>query len=225
MGEQTDQQAEQKQAQFMSALVTEHFVLQSAASTTVSESSSRASLYMLALSSSLVGMGFVTQTPSAFIPFVATVLPIIFVLGIFTIVRLVDTTIQNLQFLAGISKIRAYYRGLSPDAAAYFAPWEAGAARTEDGLNEALATIAIKRGWVASLFTIGSMVAAINSLVGGAGVALLTVQLAGTERIELGVGLGLVAAALSMTGFYVYQRSRFRVFESAPWRWPVGGRS
>ena len=41
----------ERQSAFMSALVTEHFVLQTAANATVSESGSRASLYVFALSS------------------------------------------------------------------------------------------------------------------------------------------------------------------------------
>jgi hypothetical protein len=69
---------------FFSALTTEHFVLQSVSSTTVSESSSRASLYLMALSSSLVAIGFAAQAPGAFAPFVAAVLPAVFILGLFT---------------------------------------------------------------------------------------------------------------------------------------------
>jgi hypothetical protein len=83
---------------FMSALVTEHFVLQSAASNTVSEAGARASLYMIALSSSLVALGFASQSPRALVPFAAAVLPAVFLLGLFTVVRLVDTGVENLQF-------------------------------------------------------------------------------------------------------------------------------
>jgi hypothetical protein len=50
------------EATFMSALVTEHFVLQSAASTTVSEAAGPASLFTFTLSSSLVALGFVAQS-------------------------------------------------------------------------------------------------------------------------------------------------------------------
>jgi hypothetical protein len=53
-----DEQA--RRSEFMSALTTEHFVLQSATSTSVSESASRASLYIMSLSSVLVAMGFVS---------------------------------------------------------------------------------------------------------------------------------------------------------------------
>ena len=45
----------ERQQAFMSALVTEHFVLQTGATATVSEAGTRASLYLVSLSSSLVG--------------------------------------------------------------------------------------------------------------------------------------------------------------------------
>src|SRR5438552_12199600 len=110
----------ERQTAFMSALVTEHFVLQTAASATVTEAASRTSLYVFSLSSSLVAMGFVSQFPETFRLFAAAILPALFVLGLFTTVRLVDTGIENQQFLRGIARIRGYYRTLTPDARVYF---------------------------------------------------------------------------------------------------------
>src|SRR5579863_3404989 len=81
-----------------SALATEHFVLQTAMSTTVNEGGSRASIYIFALSSSLVALGFSTQSPEAFLPFVGIVLPALFLLGVFTVLRLVDIAAESMQF-------------------------------------------------------------------------------------------------------------------------------
>jgi hypothetical protein len=110
----------ERQAAFMSALITEHFVLQTAARATVTEAASRTSLYVFSLSSSLVAMGFVSQFQQTFHLFAATILPALLVLGVFTTVRLVDTGIENQQFLRGIARIRGYYRTLTPDAALHF---------------------------------------------------------------------------------------------------------
>jgi hypothetical protein len=52
-----------RESAFMSALVTEHFVLQSAASTTISEASARASLYVFSLSSALVAIAVDRDSP------------------------------------------------------------------------------------------------------------------------------------------------------------------
>ena len=112
----------QRQDAFMSALVTEHFVLQTGANATVSEMGTRASLYVLALSSALVAMGFAAQSREVFVPFVATVLPAVFLLGLFTVVRLVDALLEYNYFLTGIARIRGYYRTLTLETADFFAP-------------------------------------------------------------------------------------------------------
>lgn len=103
----------ERQSGFLTALTTEHFVLQTAANGIVSEEGARASLYILALSSSLVAMGFASRAPDVFVPFVATVLPALFLLGVFSAVRLVDGNLEINQLLTHIARIRGYYRSLS----------------------------------------------------------------------------------------------------------------
>jgi hypothetical protein len=204
-----DEQA--RESAFMSALVTEHFVLQSAASTTVGEAGTRASLYLFSLSSTLVAMGFTAQVPTVFGPFTAVVLPSLFVLGWFTVIRLVDTTVENNQNLRGIARIRRYYRSLSPDAAMFFASWQG----SDDDAAEALAMIGTKPRRATVMFTTASMVAAINSLVGGVGVALLTAELAGPRMHVPAILLGVVATAVCMTIAYWYQVHRYSAAAAA----------
>jgi hypothetical protein len=50
--------------EFMSALVTEHFVLQGTSASTISEGGSRVSIYLSALSSGLVAIGFASGRPT-----------------------------------------------------------------------------------------------------------------------------------------------------------------
>jgi len=59
----------EQQTAFMSALVTEHFVLQTAASATVNEAGARTSLYVLSVSSSLLAMGFLSRSADMFLAF------------------------------------------------------------------------------------------------------------------------------------------------------------
>ncbi len=192
-----------RQAAFLSALVTEHFVLQTAANATVSEAGTRATLYLFALSSSLVAMGFAAQSREVFIPFVATVLPAVFLLGLFTVVRLVDAAIEYNQFMTGIARIRGYYRTLSPRAETYFAP--------ETGRwPEVQRTPALRLGTaIAFVTTIASMVACINGVVAGAGIAALASELLGGARRGLAIGLGVATAVLIVAAFFAYQRWRY----------------
>jgi hypothetical protein len=74
-----DQQA--REQAFMSALVTEHFVLQAARSAIVGEQVGRVTIYMGAVSGALIAFGFLAQVVTRVDPFVTAVLPALFVLG------------------------------------------------------------------------------------------------------------------------------------------------
>jgi hypothetical protein len=197
-----------RETAFMSALTTEHFVLQTAASATVTEAASRTSLYVFSLSSSLVAMGFVSQFPETFRLFAAAILPALFVLGLFTSVRLVDTGIENQHFLRGIARIRGYYRTLTPEAAVYFS--------AESGRwPEVHAAPPLWYGVpVALLTTAATMIAFINSIVAGTGVTLLASSLFRGDHTRLAFGLGAVVTVILMTAFLAYQRWRYRATEA-----------
>ena len=205
----------ERQAAFMSALTTEHFVLQTAASGTITDASARSSLYLFSLSSSLVAIGF-TSSSRFFMPFVAGVLPALFLLGAFTIMRLVDSALENMQYLAAIARIRAYYRTLGPDAAYLFAA-------TAGRWPEAPSTPPLRLGPRVALFsTTACMIAFVNNIVAGAGVALLANVLFLGHHIALALLLGVIAAAMLMLVFLAYQRWRFRILELPP---PFEGRA
>src|ERR1700758_3427839 len=149
--------------EFMSALVTEHFVLQGTSSSTISESGSRVSIYLSALSSGLVAIGFASASHKALESLAFTVLPVVFVLGWFTVVRLTDTSVANIVSQRRMDLIREYYASLYPPTALYFGPRHAAAAGTHG----------VRYGRWSFLFTMASMVIAVNSVVGGACIALL----------------------------------------------------
>jgi hypothetical protein len=196
-------EAADRQAAFMSAVVTEHFVLQTAANAIISEQGTRATLYVLALSSALVAMGFASREQAVFVPFVATVLPSVFLLGLFTVVRLVDAAMDYNYCLAGIARIRRHYRGLTPEAAAFFSAASGRWPETEETPVLRLGTT------IAFLTAIASMVAFVNSIVAAAGVSLLADALLGGARRGLALGLGVATAIALMIAFFLYQRWRY----------------
>jgi hypothetical protein len=105
---------------FMSALVTEHFVLQSARSTTTSKAVGRSAVYLTCVSSSLVAFGFFAAATHRLAPLLATVLPALLILGIFTFVRLVETNVEDVVCLRRIDTIRRYYATPDPAAATFW---------------------------------------------------------------------------------------------------------
>lgn len=197
-------------AALLTALTTEQFVLQSAASTTVSESVGRASIYLSALSASLVAIGFVADKPGLLGPFLAIILPTVFVLGIFTVVRLVDTGVQNVETLAQIARIRTYYATLSSEATRYFPAQITGAVA-----DEALASMGLKPGPLLGLFTTASMIAVVDAAVGGTGVTLL-INAATNLPLWPAVLAGTLVFLGGMTAFLGYQNSRYEAIRRPP---------
>jgi hypothetical protein len=97
---------------------TEHFNLQTARAITVSEANGRASIYLAALSSNLIALGFIGQTSrlgTAFYAFALILLPALAFLGVVTFKRLVQSSIEDIAYAQRIARLRAFYLGLAPE--------------------------------------------------------------------------------------------------------------
>jgi hypothetical protein len=180
---------------FMSALVTEHFALQSISSATISESGSRAALYLSALSSGLVAIGFASSHRRSLEALSFSVLPTVYVLGWFTIVRLIDTSVQNIVSRRRIETIRRYYASISPRHAKLF---------ESDAV--ALGVIGVRYSGRSVLFTMASMILLVNSVLGGATITLIC-ALAGGLAAAAAVSAGAVVGLASL-GFGLMNQSR-----------------
>ena len=188
-------------AAILSALTTEHFVLQGALANAVSEANSRASMYLAVLSGALVAMGFVTQSDLALMPFVATVLPAIFLMGLLTVLRLIDISIESSMAYVMIARIRGYYRELGGDAPAVF---DARVGRwPEQAPNPSLRLGAFFGYWTSA----AAMIAAINAFIGGATLALLLCLGLGASLVPA-IAAGALLAAGLLVLFHLLQRMR-----------------
>ena len=187
---------------FINALVTEHFVLQSARGAMIGEMVGRGSIYLGSVSSSLIAFGFIAQSDLRLGPFVAAVLPALFVLGELTFVALLRDSFQNIEFLRRIQKIRHYYRGLVPEAEEFFDP----PGRDRETASE-MATVGLGRGAASLLFTGASTIAAINSILGGAGLALLLAHTIGLDNASV-TAVGVLAAVLLFALHLAYEHWR-----------------
>jgi hypothetical protein len=121
-----EQQA--REQAFISALTTEQFVLQAARSANVGEMTGRATVYMGTVSSALIAFGFLAQVVTRLDPFVAAVLPGVFLLGEFTFAALLRNTLENLVLLRQMQRIRGYYRTLGARGRPVLRPSRGGGA-------------------------------------------------------------------------------------------------
>lgn len=154
----------------LSALTTEHFVLQSARSTISSEAAARSTLYVGAVSSGLVALGFASELiGDSFGVFVAAVIPALIALGEVTFVRLVEISVEDLRYLRQIQAIRRYYGTLHSQAHRFFPVGE-----DDEGYVGLFRVMGIaERSRMQALFTAATAVAAINGVIAGVGVGVL----------------------------------------------------
>jgi hypothetical protein len=171
----------------LTTLTTEHFTLQGARSQTVGESAARSSLYMFSVSSTLIALGFVSQVSEGgevFQLFALSVLPTLFFLGVFTFVRLVECSIEDIRYGRAINRIRRYYLELAGEDARYFLM------SGHDDARGVLWNMGLEGGSRWQLFFgTASAVSVVNSVVGAGGVGIV-----------LGVTLDLPLAVAAVAG-------------------------
>jgi hypothetical protein len=202
-----EQQA--REQAFISALTTEQFVLQAARSANVGEMTGRGTIYMGAVSSSLIALGFLAQVVTHLDPFVAAVLPAVFLLGEFTFAALVRNTLENLVLLGQMQRIRGYYATLVPEADQFF-----GQATEQERVLAAMARVGLRARPAGMLFTGASVIAAINSMVGGVGLALLGAKVASLATgAALAVGITAAVVLFGLHLLYQQQRASDRVLQ------------
>jgi hypothetical protein len=173
----------------ITCVTTEHFNLQTARASTVSEANGRASIYLAAVSSSLIALGFIGQAArlgAAFRAFALILLPVLVFVGVVTFQRLVQSSIEDMAYARRIARLRAFYLALAPELEPYVL-----AVRGLESLRR-------PSGWQLSLTTAG-MVAVVNSVVVGACAGVL-LEMLGDASLGLALAAGAVvgAAALSL---------------------------
>ena len=185
-------------------LATEHFTLQGARAATISESTGRASMYLMAISSSLVALGFIGQSSGMGIAFdvlALILLPTLFFLGVATVTRVTQSGVEDLLYARGINRIRHFYLEYVPEAAPYLI------LSANDDMEGVLHNMGLKPGRGQPLLTVGGMIGVINSVVLGAFFGLLTNLL--DPPLGVSVAVGATAFAASVAGHIRFQRSMY----------------
>jgi hypothetical protein len=178
---------------------TEHFNLQTARATTVSEANGRASIYLAALSSNLIALAFIGQMSrlgTAFYAFALILLPVLAFVGAVTFVRLVQSSNEEIAYAHRIGLLRTFYLRLSPELEPY--------------LVTTRETRSAPSAWQLTL-TAAGMVAVINSVVLAACAGLVI------EAVGVGdVAVPLVCGAVIGAGaFSLHERHHRRALHAS----------
>ena len=192
----------------VSFATTEHFNLQTARAITVSEANGRASVYLAALSSSLVALAFVGQISRlgvAFYLFALILLPVLAFVGIVTFLRLVQSSIEDIAYARRIGLLRGFYLRLAPELEPYLVTRRASRFASQPG------EFAPGR-WQLTL-TAAGMVAVVNSAVVAA-TGGLGVEAAGLVPPAIPLCFGAVVGVGVFSWHQRYHRAARSVFST-----------
>jgi len=205
-----DALSSRRRSEFMQALTTEHTALQSARSSTVSESAARSGLYLTTLSSAVVALALVGQVSKfgdAFLVFALAILPVVFFLGLVTYGRLLQTGVEDVIYARAIGRIHRVYEGIDPNQAEYFQQTQIDQVGLQSvGL--------FKLRWQQFLAS-AAAIAVVNAVVGGGFIAIVAGAI--WKAPLAAIGLGAVASVLLAAGFLRHQwRTWMRVDKALP---------
>jgi hypothetical protein len=174
-------------------LTTEHWSLLAARSLVYTEAMSRASMFIAALSGAVVALALAAQATdfgSGFVAFALVLLPVVYFLGVVTIVRLAQVNHENRLWVQGMNRIRNAYLQLEPELEPYFVTSryddEPGVLLTSLGAHRALPRLQ-------PFIAVPGVIAVIDSVVAGAAAGIA----------GLGADLGVVAAIVLGAIFFL----------------------
>jgi hypothetical protein len=183
-------------------LMTEHWSLLAARSLGYTESMSRASIFIAALSGSVIALALVGQATDfgdGFVAFALVLLPVVYFLGASTFARLGQNNYEDSVWVQGMNRIRNAYLELAPGLEPYFVT-----SRHDDPDGVLLSSLAMRRPLpvLQPFFSIPGAVAVVDSVVAGAivGIAALGLHF-GTGW---SVALGGTAFAVSLSAFVLW---------------------
>jgi hypothetical protein len=179
-------------------VTTEHFTLQGARSSTISESTGRASVFLGAVSGGLIALGLVAtaaKTGVAFYTFGLILLPTLAFVGLATFHRVLQTGTEDLAYARRIAQLRDYYFNYAPELANFLPNPAESLPSPGQGI----------RLWQ-QFVTVAGMVAVITAVLTGSAGGLFAAVVSGHSLVAALVA-GIVVAAAALTGLMRYQNS------------------
>jgi hypothetical protein len=183
-------------------LTTEHWSLLGARSLAYTEAMSRTSIFVASLAGSVVALALVSQATDfgdAFVAFALVLLPVVYFLGIVTVVRLSQVNWEDARWTQGMNRIRHAYLELSPELEPYFVT-----SKYDDDLGILQSSVAMSE-WpppTQAFVAAPGVVSVISSVVAGAAAGIAAIGL------DLGTAVALVLGSVfflaSLGGFAIW---------------------
>jgi hypothetical protein len=178
-------------------MMTEHWSLLTSRSLGYTESMARTSIFVAALTGSVVALALVAQATDfgdGFVAFALVLLPVVFFLGVVTVARLGQNNWEDGVWVQGMNRLRHAYLELAPELEPYFV-----ASRYDDDEGVLMSSLARPRvtPHTQAFIAIPGVVAVLDSVVAGAvaGIAASALDAGTAASIAIAVAMFVVALA------------------------------
>jgi hypothetical protein len=196
-------------SQMVTIITTEHYNLQTGRSMTVADANGRCTLFIGAVSGALIAIAFtgqVSRMGTAFYVFSLVLLPSLFLMGLITFERVLQSGIEDLTYARGITRIRRLYLEYAPQLRPYFL------LAADDKRRRPMLKVGIHPSWWQVFLTAAGMIAAINSVLAGVFVGLLLSALLSFPLLVC-TSAGVVTFLVSLGLHQRYQWGQWRRLE------------
>jgi len=174
----------------------------------VADANGRCTLFIGAVSGALIAIAFtgqVSRMGTAFFVFSLVLLPSLFLMGLITFERVLQSAIEDLTYARGITRIRHLYLEHAPQLRPNFV-------LADDDSRRPLLKVGIHPSWWQVFLTTAGMIAAINSVLVGVFVGLLLSALF-TFPLLVCTSAGVVTFLVSFGIHQRYQWGQWRHLE------------
>ena len=189
-------------------VTTEHFTLQGARSSTIAETTGRATMFLGSVSGGLVALGLIATAGgvgAAFYAFGLILLPTLAFVGLVTFDRVLQSGVEDHGYTRRIARLRGYYFQYAPELAGYLLSVPAAERLRMQGLQGA--------AWQGFL-TVAGMVAVVTAVLAGSTAGLLAAVVPGHSLVAALVA-GVLVAVTALVWLMRYQRSAWERVSTA----------
>jgi hypothetical protein len=189
-------------------VTTEHFTLQGARSSTIAETTGRATMFLGSVSGGLVALGLIATAGgvgAAFYAFGLILLPTLAFVGLVTFDRVLQSGVEDHGYTRRIARLRGYYFQYAPELAGYLLSVPAAERLRMQGLQGA--------AWQGFL-TVAGMVAVVTAVLAGSTAGLLAAVVSGHSLVAALVA-GALVAVTALVWLMRYQRSAWERVSTA----------
>jgi hypothetical protein len=183
-------------------MMTEHWSLLTSRSLGYTEAMARTSIFVAALTGSVVALALVAQATDfgdGFVAFALVLLPVVFFLGVVTFARLGQINWEDGVWIQGMNRLRHAYLELAPELEPYFV-----ASRYDDDQGVLMSVLARPRvtPHTQAFVAIPGVVAVLDSVVAGAVAGIAAQALDAGTRAS--IAIAVAAFLLTVVGFLTW---------------------